>query len=151
MTVLLQPAPSSPPGMSLTYIPLPPNFSLTLQNLLEISRRESTLLPPPSQCSLFKNSVEDTSLVVQWLRLGIPNAGGPGLIPDWGIKCHVLQPRVCMPQLKDLPFTTKLQCSQINWKINKNKYWKKKKSSVEMHENYWVFNKHLCYKLQLIV
>ena len=88
MTVLLQPAPSSPPGMSLTYIPLPLNFFLTLQNPLEISRRESMLLPPPSQCSLFKNSVEDTSLVVQWLRLGIPNAGDPGLIPDWGIKCY---------------------------------------------------------------
>ena len=34
-----------------------------------------------------------TSLVVQWVRLRTPNAGGPGLIPGWGT-------RSCMPQLR---------------------------------------------------
>ena len=35
-----------------------------------------------------------TSLVVQWLRLHAPNAGGPGSIPGPGTRSHV-------PQLKD--------------------------------------------------
>ena len=30
-----------------------------------------------------------TSLVVQWLRLRAPNAGGPGLIPDQGTRSHM--------------------------------------------------------------
>ena len=34
-----------------------------------------------------------TSLVVQWLKLHDPNAGGPGMIPGQGT-------RYCMPQLK---------------------------------------------------
>ena len=35
-----------------------------------------------------------TSLVVQWLRLCAPNAGGPGLIPGQGTRSHMLQLRV---------------------------------------------------------
>ena len=34
-----------------------------------------------------------TSLVVQWLRLCAPNAGGPSLIPGQGIRSHMPQPR----------------------------------------------------------
>ena len=30
-----------------------------------------------------------TSLVVQWLRLRAPNAGGPGLIPGQGTRSHM--------------------------------------------------------------
>ena len=33
-----------------------------------------------------KNKVDGTSLVVQWLRLHAPNAGGLGLIPGRGTK-----------------------------------------------------------------
>ena len=47
------------------------------------------------------------SLVVQWLRLCAPNAGGPGSIPGQGT-------RSCMPQLKIPSAATKTQCSQIN-------------------------------------
>ena len=47
-----------------------------------------------------------TSLVVQWLRLHIPNAGGVGLIPGQGTKSH-------MSQLKNPSATTKTTCSQI--------------------------------------
>ncbi|TEA36103.1 hypothetical protein DBR06_SOUSAS11510010, partial [Sousa chinensis] len=47
------------------------------------------------------------SLVVQWLRLHAPNAGGRGSIPGWGTRSHVLQPRVRMPQLKILYAATK--------------------------------------------
>ena len=32
-----------------------------------------------------------TSLVVQWLRLRAPNAGGTGSIPGWGTRSHTLQ------------------------------------------------------------
>ena len=34
-----------------------------------------------------------TSLVVQWLRLHVPLAGGPGLVPGWEARSH-------MPQLR---------------------------------------------------
>ena len=34
-----------------------------------------------------------TSLVVQWLRLYAPSAGGPGLIPDQGTRSQVPQLR----------------------------------------------------------
>ena len=34
----------------------------------------------------FKNYDLGTSLVAQWLRLNISNAGGPGLIPGQGTK-----------------------------------------------------------------
>ncbi|TEA30144.1 hypothetical protein DBR06_SOUSAS4810005, partial [Sousa chinensis] len=47
-----------------------------------------------------KKSVARTSLVVQWLRLHAPNAGGPGLIPGRGTRSHILQLRLRMPQLK---------------------------------------------------
>ncbi|TEA31481.1 hypothetical protein DBR06_SOUSAS44510002, partial [Sousa chinensis] len=40
------------------------------------------------------------SLVVQWLRLHTPNAGGPGLIPGRGTRPHMPQLRVRMLQLK---------------------------------------------------
>ena len=46
------------------------------------------------------------SLVVQWLRLCAPNAGGPGLIPGQGTRSHIQQLRSHMP--KDP------MCSQIN-------------------------------------
>ena len=50
------------------------------------------------------------SLVVQWLRLPTPNAGGLGSIPGQGTRSHV-------PQLKTLHATTKTQHSQINKSI----------------------------------
>ena len=39
----------------------------------------------------FKGHYQGTSLVVQWLRLSAPNAGGPGSIPGQGTRSHVLQ------------------------------------------------------------
>ena len=41
----------------------------------------------------FKNWESGTSLVVQWLRLHAPNAGGPGSIPGQGTRSRI-------PQLK---------------------------------------------------
>ena len=52
------------------------------------------------------------SLVVQWLRLSAPNAGGPDSIPGQGTRSHMLQlKRFHMPQLKILG-------SQINKQID---------------------------------
>ena len=47
-----------------------------------------------------ENSSIGTSLLVQWLRLLAPKAGGPGSIPGWGMRSHMLQLRVHTPQLK---------------------------------------------------
>ncbi|TEA30236.1 hypothetical protein DBR06_SOUSAS12710011, partial [Sousa chinensis] len=44
------------------------------------------------------------SLVLQWLRLLTPNAGGPGSIPGQGTRSHMPQRRACMLQLK-IPHT----------------------------------------------
>ena len=44
----------------------------------------------------------ETSLVVQWLRLCTPSAGGPGLISGQGTRSHMPQLRICTPQLKIL-------------------------------------------------
>ena len=54
-----------------------------------------------------------TALVIQGLRLLIPNAGGLGWISGQETKSHILQPR-----LQILHAITKTQHSQIN----KNKY-----------------------------
>ena len=44
--------------------------------------------------TIVNNASTGTSLVVQWLRLCTPNAGGPGSIPGQGTRSH-------MPQLKE--------------------------------------------------
>ena len=46
--------------------------------------------------SLFKSLSLGTSLVVQWLRLYCPNAGGPGSILGQGTGSHMLQLRIRM-------------------------------------------------------
>ena len=50
-----------------------------------------------------------TFLVVQWLRLLAPNAGGLGSTPGQGTRSHMLQCRSKIPCA-----TTKTLCSQIN-------------------------------------
>ena len=50
--------------------------------------------------NLRKNPV-GTALVVQWLRLCAPNAGGPGSIPGQGTRSRMLQLKARMLQLKD--------------------------------------------------
>ena len=47
-----------------------------------------------------KTQAAGTSLIVQWLRLGTPKAGTPGLVPGQGTRFHMLQLGACMPQLK---------------------------------------------------
>ena len=56
------------------------------------------------------------SLVVQWLGLnGVPNAGGPGVIPGQGIRSHMLQVRVSLSQLKSLRAATKTRHGRIHF------------------------------------
>ena len=50
-----------------------------------------------------KTKGQGTSLVVQWLRVPAPNAGGPDSIPGHGARSHMLQ-LIRMPQLK-IPHT----------------------------------------------
>ena len=51
--------------------------------------------------------LRETSLVVQWLRLQAANAGGLGSIPSQETRSHILQLRVCIPQLKILHAASK--------------------------------------------
>ena len=85
-----------------------------------------------------------TSLMVQWLRLHIPNAGGPGLIPGRGTRSHMPQLRVCMLQRRSkIPCAaTKTRPSKKKKKrVSKNKYLKREKLleikhlSVNMNPN----------------
>ena len=57
----------------------------------------------PQAQIIMKRANIGTSLVVQWLKLHVPNAGGPGWIPSQGTSSHVLQLRVFMPKLKKIP------------------------------------------------
>ena len=61
-----------------------------------------------------KASLEGTSLVIQWLGLHTPNAGGLGSIPGQRTRSHMLQ-------LKISHTATKTQHSQINTKLKKQK------------------------------
>ena len=66
-------------------------------------------------CSGFPHArIEGTPVVVQWLRLCAPNAGGHGLIPGQGTGSHALQLQVCMLQLKITHTAAKTKCSQAN-------------------------------------
>ena len=62
------------------------------------------------------------SLMVQWLRLGVPNAGGMGLTPGQGTRSH-------MPQLRIPQATTKTAV------------WLNKRINIQRKENglQWVF------------
>ena len=54
-----------------------------------------------------KNLVQGISLVVLWLRVHAPNAGGQGSISGQGPRPHMLQLKLRMPQLKILHATIK--------------------------------------------
>ena len=49
----------------------------------------------------FSKTKTGTSLVIQWLRLQAPNAGGPSSTPHQGPRSHILQLNVCVQQQKD--------------------------------------------------
>ena len=76
-------------------------------NALEGSRGESdkdcalkALIVRTGKLGEFKNKPLRTSLVVHWLRLPTPNAGGTGLIPGQRTRSHTPQLNSHMLQLK---------------------------------------------------
>ena len=87
-----------------------------------------------------KYSTQQTSLMVQWLRLRAPNTGGLSSILDQGTGSHMPKLRVLMLQLKNLNAATKVEdpatkawCSQINIKE------KKKSTAVSMSPTSWTW------------
>ena len=70
--------------------------------------------PRIEELTLHKKRGWGTSLVVQWLRLRAPNAGGPGLTPGQGTRSHMPQLRVLLLQRRFQHVATKTRCSQIN-------------------------------------
>ena len=56
---------------------------------------------------IFK-STAGTSLMVQWLRLQAPNAGGLGSIPGQGTRSHMLQRKIPRVRQRQLEISTKI-------------------------------------------
>ena len=75
-------------------------------------------------CTLVKKQDCVTSLVVQWLRLHAPDAGGLGLNPGQGTGSHMLQVRVHIA-------TSKAWCSQIN-NSKKQQLWQARSAALEL-------------------
>ena len=75
-----EPAPLSSPALAggvITIVPPGKPINLIVQTIIFLNNK--------------KILMSGTSLVVQWLRLHTPNAGGPGSIPGEPTGCHVLQ------------------------------------------------------------
>ena len=105
---------------------LPQTLSVVITSLSQIGSKgiKCEILPIPLLCAFIyvhKIHIPEvlpikdlrTSLLVQWLRLHTPIAGGLGSIPGWGTRSH-------MAQLKSLHAATKNQSSQINKNIKMN-------------------------------
>ena len=73
-----------------------------------------------NKIQFLKNYKCGTSLVVQWVRLHAPNAGGLGLIPGRGTRSHMHATTKSPHAAKSPHATTKTRHSQ-NKKINKLK------------------------------
>ena len=59
--------------------------------------------------------MEGTSLVVQWVRLHTPNAGGLGSIPGQGTRSHMhAATKSSHASTKEPPATTKTRYNQID-------------------------------------
>ena len=88
-----------------------------LERALAQKRRPNTAKNKINIIIKKKTSNHGTSLVVQWVRLCAPNAGGPGSIPSWGTRSRMhaatksrLQLRVRMLQLRSPHAATKRSC-----------------------------------------
>ena len=62
------------------------------------TRREGEMLGHQTKDIQTQRHHHGISLVVQWLRLHVYNAGGPGSITGRGARSHMLQLRVHIPQ-----------------------------------------------------
>ena len=67
--------------------------SFFLKSLGNLKFGSNFVMVTPCHCAAIKfpgiKHAQGTSLVVQWLRLCAPNAGGPGLIPSQGTGSHM--------------------------------------------------------------
>ena len=77
----------------------------------------------------YKKSLCMTSLAIQWLRLRAPSAGGQGLNPGQGTRCHMPQLRVHRPQLRDPVYHSEDQAQATKGNIFR------KESSVLHHSS----------------
>ena len=71
---------------------------MNLSNIQQILKWYLLVLRISFKVEIWKKIIE-TSLMAQWLRLHSPSAGDLSLIPAQGIRSHMLQLRVYMPQL----------------------------------------------------
>ena len=73
-----------------------PGLDVSLQSRQKIhQKREESM----QQGRVFQGG-KGPSLVVQWLRLQAPNAGGPASISSWGTSSHMPQPRLVQSNKK---------------------------------------------------
>ena len=98
--------PSHFPASLLSFLGLPPQFALE-------SFCGSLLLETPNHDKQCQKQERETFLLVQWLGLWAPLAGGLGLIPGRGTRSHM--------QLKILHGASKTWCTQVNRNILKSK------------------------------
>ena len=98
-TLLLAPRPTSHIALSAktpppTFLPHWGALNTWPHSLLVGIRSAKTFLGG-AQGNIFisKKIKDETTLVVQWLRFTVPNAGGPGLSPGQGTRSHVSQLR----------------------------------------------------------
>ena len=75
-------------------------FEKTNQMRKILTKGKSKQTEKAKICNFIQRRHTGTSLVVQWLSLHTPNAGGRGSIPGQGTRSHIPQLRVCMPQLE---------------------------------------------------
>ena len=90
----------------LSFLGLPPQFALE-------SLCGSLFLETPNHDKQCQKQEREPFLMVQWLRLWAPLAGGLSLIPGWGTRSHV-QPKI--PHA-----ASKTRCRQVNKNILKSK------------------------------
>ena len=93
-----------------------------------------SLCCPTEINTTYFNKIKGTSLVVQWLGLCSPNAGGLGLIPGQGTKSHLSQLKSSHTVTKILHATIKTQRSQVNKYIHfLNEKRKRERGSLIRH------------------
>ena len=78
---------------------------------------------------IFK-STAGTSLMVQWLRLQAPNAGGLGSIPGQGTRSHMLQRKIPRVQQRQLEISTKISTA-TKTRCNLSKEKRKERTALQ--------------------
>ena len=116
---------------SYTHIPCIPFSALYFSStLITIQSKLDNIGIGALTLRTLENPHIGTTLVVQWLRLHAPNAGGPGSIPGWGTRSRMPQLRVHMPQLKILQATTKDPAGHNKDPVQPNNLKNKRKSTL---------------------